>query len=158
MAIRGAEGMSSRDLAQLLDQGGRVVVFSYCVSALIITFKRSATVLVRPGQSVGSAGLPYTMLSLVAGWWGFPFGLIFTPWAIFENLSGGKDVTAQVRASLHGAPISVALPQGGRSVVVAWSDGQVFTATALQTRGEQVFVRFGNGREEWVPAERVRGG
>jgi hypothetical protein len=100
MAIRGAERMSGQELGQLIDQGARVVVFSYCVSLLIITFRRSATVLVRPGESVTAAGLPYTLLSLCAGWWGFPFGLIFTPIAIIENLGGGKDVTYSVRAQL----------------------------------------------------------
>ena len=118
----------------------------------MITFRRSATVLVRPGQSVFAAGLPYTMISLVAGWWGFPFGLIFTPIAIIQNLSGGRDVTGQLR----GAPSAAALPQAGRSVVVPWSNGQLYSGTVLQARDGQVYVRFANGHEEWVPAEHVR--
>jgi uncharacterized protein (DUF58 family) len=100
MAIRGAEGMSDGDLGLLIGQGARVVRFSYCISVLIITFRRSATVLVRPGQSVVAAGLPYTLLSLFAGWWGFPFGLISTPIAIMQNLGGGEDVTGQLRARM----------------------------------------------------------
>jgi hypothetical protein len=45
-------------------------------------------------------GLPYTLISLVLGWWGIPWGLIFTPAAIFTNLCGGKDVTQDVLATV----------------------------------------------------------
>ena len=38
----------------------------------------------------------YTLVSLVFGWWGFPFGLIYTPMALITNLSGGRDVTALI--------------------------------------------------------------
>ena len=156
MAIRGAEGLSDRDIAGLLDQGARIVVFSYCISIVVLTFRRSATVLVRPGQSALSAGLPYTALSFVAGWWGFPFGFIYTPMAIFQNLSGGKDVTDRMRAALGQAPARSALPASGRAVVVVWPDGQSYPGMALAERNGQVHVRFGNGRDEWVPADKVR--
>jgi hypothetical protein len=155
MAVRGAEGMSDRDVAALIAQGARVIVFSYCISALVITFRRSATVLVRPGQSALGAGMPYTLLSAVAGWWGFPFGLIFTPISIIQNLSGGKDVTGHFRAALSGPP-APGLPGPGRSVVVPWPDGRLYMGTVLDARGSQVYVRFANGHEEWMPVDRVR--
>jgi hypothetical protein len=34
------------------------------------------------------------------GWWGFPWGFIYTPQVIAKNLQGGVDVTANVLASL----------------------------------------------------------
>jgi hypothetical protein len=154
MGIKGAEGMTDRDIALVVQQGGRVVVFRYCISLLIITFRQSATVLVRPGQSVAMAGLPYTLLSLCLGWWGFPFGLIFTPITIFHNLGGGTDVTGQFRLALDGR--GPALPTPGTSVVVPWSDGQTYTGTVLDARGDQVYVRFPNGQEQWMPATGVR--
>ncbi len=46
-------------------------------------------------------GFAYTLLSLVAGWWGIPFGLIFTPTAIFTNMRGGKNVTAAIFPPHH---------------------------------------------------------
>ena len=55
---------------------------------------------VREGESPLVKGLPYTLLSLFIGWWGFPWGLIYTPVVIIQNLSGGKDVTAAVMDSL----------------------------------------------------------
>jgi hypothetical protein len=155
MAIRGAEGMNDRDLGALIDQGARVVVFSYCVSLLILTLRRNATVLVRPGQTVANAALPYTLLSLFVGWWGFPFGLIFTPIAIMQNLNGGTDVTAQVRSKIGAAVLTSALA-AGRAVLVPWKDGQIYQGTVLDLRAGQVHVRFGNGTDQWVPAEHVR--
>ena len=37
---------------------------------------------------------------MVLGWWGFPFGVIYTPMSIFTNLRGGKDMTAEIMASV----------------------------------------------------------
>lgn len=42
------------------------------------------------------------MLSLLFGWWGFPFGLIYTPISLFQSLSGGKDITREVMAQATG--------------------------------------------------------
>jgi hypothetical protein len=36
------------------------------------------------------------LLSFVLGWWGIPFGLIYTVQSIYRNLSGGIDHTAAV--------------------------------------------------------------
>jgi len=157
MTIRGAEGLSERDMGQLIERGARVVVFSYCISVLVITFRRSATVLVHPGRSAVAAGMPYTLLSLFAGWWGFPFGLIFTPIAILQNLGGGQDVTAQFRARIGppAGPTPLMLAPG-RSVLVPWSDGQVYPGMVLAYRDGQVHVRFGNGTDQWVPVQHVR--
>jgi len=30
------------------------------------------------------------------GWWGIPWGFIYTPMSIISNISGGKDVTQSV--------------------------------------------------------------
>jgi len=155
VAIKGAEGLTNRDLAALIDQGARVVVFRYCISIVVITFRRSATVLVRPGQSVKAAGLPYTLMSLALGWWGLPFGLIFTPIAIAQNLSGGTDVTGQMRAAAGGGALPGGPPRGAQ-VQVLWSDGRSYPAGVIEARGDQVYVRFPDGREQWVPAQHVR--
>jgi hypothetical protein len=97
MQITGTEGLTHADVQAELERGARFVVYSYCISVLVMTFKRSSNIhFVRGGESRLVKGLPYTMLSLLFGWWGFPFGLIYTPMALIENLGGGRDVTAQV--------------------------------------------------------------
>ncbi len=174
MEIKGAEAMSPHELAAERARGGRVVEFSWCVSLVVITFRRSSVVLVRAGDSALGAGLPYTLLSLVAGWWGFPFGLIFTPLAVIQNLAGGTDRTEQVRASL---PRPQPQAQGWAQQAQAWGqqqaqawgqqapstsvrvyapDGASYPAEPLGQDGALVRVRFLDGREEWVPASAVR--
>jgi hypothetical protein len=97
MKIVGIEGMTVDQVTDEVRRGGRFVIFSYCISALVVTFKRGSDVhFIRAGGSPLGASMPFTLLSLFLGWWGFPFGLIYTPICIITNLSGGKDVTAEM--------------------------------------------------------------
>jgi hypothetical protein len=99
--IVGIEGMSYSQLVGEVQSGGKFVVFEYCISVLIMTFKRGSDIYyLKPGESALVKGLPYTLLSLALGWWGFPWGFIYTPMALITNFGGGKNVTAQVMASL----------------------------------------------------------
>lgn len=78
----------------------RFVVYHYCVSLGIVSFKRSSDIkLVQPGAGAFLAGLPYTLISLVAGWWGIPWGPLWTIETIARNLMGGTDVTDAVYAA-----------------------------------------------------------
>ncbi|MFT3713709.1 MAG: hypothetical protein QM817_39120 [Archangium sp.] len=97
MDIKGIEGLTVGDVQQEIARGGKFVTFSYCLSFVILTLKRSSDVhFIRAGQGTFGASLPYTLLSFFVGWWGFPWGFIYTPMAIIQNLSGGTDVTAQL--------------------------------------------------------------
>lgn len=97
MPIRGVENLSKEELNFELQRGGRFVLYYYCISILVITFRRGSPVyFVRAGESRLKKGLPYTILSLVAGWWGIPFGPIFTIQSLWVNCRGGKDVTDQI--------------------------------------------------------------
>lgn len=159
MDIKGAEHLSPAEFLREIQRGARVIEFSYCVSIVILTFRRSAVVFVPPGTSAFSAGLPYTLLSLVAGWWGFPFGLIFTPIAVVQNLLGGTDHTAQFGAALPPPSPAMAAwqqPPPSTLVRVFAPDGTSYPATPLGQDGGLVRVRFLDGREEWVPAASVR--
>jgi len=53
--------------------------------------------LIRRGKKGLLQGLPYTVLSLLLGWWGVPWGLIYTPLVVITNFSGGCDITAAMR-------------------------------------------------------------
>ncbi|GMU59244.1 MAG: hypothetical protein AMXMBFR34_10070 [Myxococcaceae bacterium] len=101
MDIKGIDGMSVGELQDQIRQGGKFVIYSYCISILVMTFKRSSDIhFVRSGDSAVLAGLQYTLLSLFLGWWGIPWGFIYTPMALVQNLGGGKDVTVEVMQSL----------------------------------------------------------
>ena len=102
MRIRGAEHLTREELAAALAAGGRLVFFEYCISVVLLTLRCPTDVyLLRPGDSALWRGLPYTLLSLLFGWWGIPMGLFYTPLTLITNLSGGCDVTDEVLALLR---------------------------------------------------------
>jgi hypothetical protein len=113
MKIRGIEGMSTDQLRFEIQRGAKLVFYQYCISIVVMTFRRSSDIYFIPaGESSVSKGLQWTLLSLVAGWWGIPWGPIFTIQSLATNLKGGKDVTAEISARLTSAPAatSVAAP------------------------------------------------
>jgi hypothetical protein len=97
MAIAGTEGLSPEQLSQELAHGAKFVVFEYTISIVILSFKRVSKVhFVRAGEGAAGKSLPYTLLSLAFGWWGFPWGIIYTIQSLITNLSGGRDVTGEM--------------------------------------------------------------
>jgi hypothetical protein len=111
--IRGIEGMKQGELDFEIQRGAKFVFFEYCVSAVVLTFRRpSGTYFIRSGENALAKGLPFTLLSLVAGWWGIPWGPIYTIQSVYNNSRGGKDVTLAVVSSLRAqaAPASGASP------------------------------------------------
>ncbi|SRR6266849_4174677 len=99
--MHGLEGISWERLEADLLQGGRFVVYSYTVSVLIMTFRRSSDIYyIAPKNSRITPGLPWTFLSLLAGWWGIPWGPIYTIQSLWINLKGGRDVTTEFVAAL----------------------------------------------------------
>jgi hypothetical protein len=105
MKIVGIEGMDGQQLAAELHRGARFVVYQYCISVLIVTFKRHSDIyFIRADDSAVSKGLGFSLISLLLGWWGIPWGPIYTIGSFITNFGGGKDVTQEVLASLgHGA-------------------------------------------------------
>jgi hypothetical protein len=105
-------GPSAQMLLDEVQLGSRLVVYQYCISLFIVSYKRSSGIKsVRPGQSAVVVGLPYTLISLVAGWWGIPWGPFWTIRTMWRNLKGGVDVTP---ARLAPAAPSV-IPPGVRT-------------------------------------------
>jgi hypothetical protein len=103
MEIRGMKGMDGERLQFELLRGGKFVLYYYCISVLIITFRRPSPVyFIRAEESAVVKGLPWTLLTLVAGLWGIPWGPIYTVQSLIVNLNGGKDVTAELQARLVG--------------------------------------------------------
>jgi hypothetical protein len=74
--------------------GDRLVCFDYCISLIVVTLRRTSGVhRLRPRELGLLKGLPFTLLTLLLGWWGVPWGIIYTPLALLTNLSGGRDAT-----------------------------------------------------------------
>lgn len=101
MKIIGLENMGSLELKTEIQRGGKFVTYPYVISVLIITFRRTSDIyFVRADENAVIKGLPFTLLSLVVGWWGIPWGIIYTVGALWTNLSGGKDITTEVLSAL----------------------------------------------------------
>jgi hypothetical protein len=102
MAIQGLGNMSSDQLRFEIQRGAKLVRYQYCVSLLVITFRRSSEVYFIPaGESAIGKGLPWTLITLVAGWWGIPWGPIFSIQSLITNFKGGKDLTAEIGAAMN---------------------------------------------------------
>lgn len=110
MKIVGIEGMAPDRLQFEIQRGAKLVCYQYCVSLLVVTFRRSSDVYFIPaGESAVGKGLPWILISVVAGWWGIPWGPIFTIQSLITNFRGGKDVTANVSPYLAQTPAAPTL-------------------------------------------------
>jgi hypothetical protein len=97
MKIRGIEGMSPDQVQFEIQRGAKPVVYRYCVSLLLVTFRRASDVYYIPaGENAVANRLPWRLLSLAAGRWGIPWGPIFTRRSLITNFKGGKDLTAEI--------------------------------------------------------------
>ncbi len=102
MGVKGIAGMSGGQLDMEIGRGGRFVVFEYAISLVLITFKRrSDAIFIKAGEGTFFKALPYILLTLVLGWWGFPWGPIYSISALVTNLRGGLDVTGQIHGALR---------------------------------------------------------
>ena len=111
MAVHGIEQMTPEQIAAEVKIGARFVVFQYCISVLVITFKRGSDVyFIRPGESTLSKSIPFTLCSLLLGWWGIPWGPIWTISTIAKNLSGGLDVTNRILRPVNPPPKDAGTP------------------------------------------------
>src|SRR5438128_599487 len=94
--------MSVHELHDEVNRGGKFVIYTYCVSIIIMSFKRSSSIyFIRKDQNAFVKGLPWTATSLVFGWWGIPWGVIYTVGTVANNIGGGKNVTEEVMALVN---------------------------------------------------------
>lgn len=105
--IKGIEGLSTTEINDELTRGAKFVVYQYCISCLIMTFKRNSKIyFVRAGENSQKHSIPYLILSLTLGWWGIPWGPIYTVSSVIKNLCGGVDVTEELLEKMNEANTS----------------------------------------------------
>ena len=84
-----------------MQQGGKFVIFPYTVSFLIMTLKRSSDVyFIRPNENTFKYSYGFILINLIVGWWGLPWGPIYTIGALCNHITGGKDFTQAVMGDL----------------------------------------------------------
>jgi hypothetical protein len=99
--IKGLGGMTDAELQAEVQRGAVFVRYQYCISVLVMTFKRSSAIhFIKAGRSRVGPGAAYSAISFICGWWGIPWGPIWTISTMTTNFNGGKDLTAAVVAAL----------------------------------------------------------
>jgi len=102
--INNLEGMSVADLNFELNRGAKFVMFQYSISLIVVSFKQGSNIyFIKSGESTVKYSIGFTLLSFFLGWWGFPWGPIYTIGALYTNISGGRDVTQEVLDSMNSA-------------------------------------------------------
>jgi len=105
--IKNIEGLTNQQISTELAQGAKFVVYQYTISIIVMTFKRSSDIyFIRAGENATVKGLPYTLLTFVLGWWGIPWGPIYSIGSLVTNLGGGKNVTQEVLQAVTSSPAS----------------------------------------------------
>lgn len=103
MKIKNIDGLSASDLQKEAEKGARFVYYPYTISFIVITLRKTSGVyLIKAGENPLSRSWRFTLISLLFGWWGIPFGPKFTLQSIKVNQKGGKDVTDEVMSTVAG--------------------------------------------------------
>ncbi len=99
--LAGSRPLFPEEIRTHVADGARLVRFEIVISAFVFTIRRqSAVYLTHSWQERYLRGIWYSLATLLLGPWGVPWGLIFTPHAIWVNLTGGIDATDEVLAWL----------------------------------------------------------
>jgi hypothetical protein len=102
MNIKNFDTMSVEELNQQIESGAKFVMFQYTVSVVVMTFKRPSDIYFIPaGESTAKHSWKYSLLSATLGWWGLPWGIIYTIGSLGRNIGGGKDVTQEMIAHFN---------------------------------------------------------
>ncbi|BEV06349.1 hypothetical protein QX233_21555 [Chryseobacterium gambrini] len=95
--IKNTEGLSTDQLNDELQKGAKFVVFSYTISIIFLSSKRPSDIyFIKSDESSSKYSWKYSLLTLFFGWWGIPFGPIFSIASFYRNFTGGKDITNEV--------------------------------------------------------------
>lgn len=122
--ISGTEGMSIQQIEDDVLRGGRFRIFRYNFSVIVMSFQRGSGIqYIRAGHGPGAHAWPWTVLSLMVGWWGIPWGIFFTLQTLWTNCMGGVDVTQELLTSVVGAQRAagvMAQAQKPRADILLW--------------------------------------
>src|SRR6476620_5437832 len=87
--LAGARPLFPEEIRARVAAGARLVRFEFCASLLFFTLRRQSPVyLTQSWQERYLRGVGVSLLALILGPWAVPWGLIFTPLAIWVNLTG----------------------------------------------------------------------
>jgi hypothetical protein len=101
-SIRGLNGLTLEEIDRGVADGRRFVFYECCISLVVFSIRRPSDIYFLGAHELGlMRAVPWIVITLLLGWWGLPWGIIYTPLALVTNLGGGRDVTDEVLAWLH---------------------------------------------------------
>ncbi len=102
MRIKGINDMTLPDVEAAVGKGAKFVYFEFCISLLIITFRRSSSIyFIKTAKERWLLTAYYDLVTFLLGWWGLPWGLVYTPLALVRNTIGGHNKTVAIMNHLH---------------------------------------------------------
>ena len=103
MATINYQNLTIDEINAELQQGGKFVTYTWVVSIVVMTFKRPSKTIyfLKHDDHAIKFGWPYLLLSFFLGWWGIPWGPIYTIQAIYNSFVG-EDITNEVLDVLNG--------------------------------------------------------
>jgi hypothetical protein len=72
-----------------LDSTLRATVFTYVLSGIVITLRRAGSSGIFCGSCRRKEGIKWSVLTGVLGWWGIPWGPLYTVQSLVHNARGG---------------------------------------------------------------------
>lgn len=101
--LPGTEGMTIQQVEDDVLRGGRFRVFPWNFSVIVMSFQRNSQVrYFRSSENPGLPALLWSMLSFCIGWWGIPWGIVFTVHTLWINSMGGRDITEGILTAVTG--------------------------------------------------------
>ncbi len=90
-----------------------VTRYELCYSIILFTSKKSSGFLLMGTPEQKRTLITYTLLTFLFGWWGIPWGFIWPPAIIANNLFGGVKVTVGQLLNFIENPDKSGLPEVG---------------------------------------------
>jgi hypothetical protein len=101
------QDLSLDALKKKVEQGSRFIVLPYCISVLFaITLRRfSPAILIHHDEELEVYQRKYKLITWLLGWWGFPWGPVYSLRYLKVIKSGGIDVTEEVILNIDEASL-----------------------------------------------------
>jgi hypothetical protein len=95
--VRNLENLSLTEVNYELSKGAKFVIYEYCMSFVVVTVTRKSDIyFIRSNKSSLKYSLGFSLISLLLGWWGIPWGPINTIVSLGVNGGGGRDITKEI--------------------------------------------------------------
>jgi len=102
LQIQGIDNLTAQELKRELSNGASFRRFKYCISYIAATKTKSSPIFfIKSNESYLNIGMPYALKTLFFGWWGIPWGPIYSIGYLLSYIFGGDDMTKDIKKVLE---------------------------------------------------------